>query len=349
MKFRYLNDSLFRGGILLLLLNGLVLKRLSDAAFLHHYFNDCLLIPCALPILLLLQRMLRLREHDQAPTAAEIGGHLVLWAVLFEVAGPHLMAHAVGDWRDVVCYWVGGMVAWCHWNRHVVFPGVDSQLPMNFDPVARWYSAIELFTAGSLIQQTRVAHLSVLKDRRRILILGEGNGRFVEALLMVNPDAQIVVVESSRKMIHLAQRRLAQAELPLDKIHFIHTDVCDWQPKAGIYDAIVSHFFLDCFSPSELTGIVPNIAAAGTEGCVWLQSDFAVPAGGFKRIRAELILWTMYRFFRASTQLSASALSDPSERLSANGFELDARETRSWGLLNCDVWKKSTVVAVRTT
>lgn len=122
VKFRYLNDSLFRGCILLLLLNGLVLKRLSDAAFLHHYFNDCLLIPCALPILLLLQRILRLREHDQAPTAAEIGGHLVLWSVLFEVAGPQLMAHAVGDWRDVICYWLGGTVAWFHWNRPVGSP-----------------------------------------------------------------------------------------------------------------------------------------------------------------------------------------------------------------------------------
>lgn len=219
-------------------------------------------------------------------------------------------------------------------------PDVDSQHLMNFDPVARWYSAIELFTAGALIQQCRVAHLSVLKDRRRILILGEGNGRLLEALLRVNPNAQVEVVESSQKMIHLAQRRLAQAELPADNIHFIPSDVRDWQPEGAIYDAIVSHFFFDCFTHLELASIVPNIAGAGNEKCVWLQSDFAIPAGGFKRIRAQLILWTMYRFFRASTQLSASTLSDPSERLSQCGFELDARETRSWGLLNCDVWKR---------
>jgi 2-polyprenyl-3-methyl-5-hydroxy-6-metoxy-1,4-benzoquinol methylase len=222
-----------------------------------------------------------------------------------------------------------------------ITPGGQGRGLMNFDRVAGWYSAIEFLTAGSLIQQCRIAHLNTLRDCERILILGEGNGRFLEALMTVNPTASVEVIESSRKMIQLAQQRLTRSGFPLENIHFTLKDVRDWLPEKQVYDAIVSHFFLDCFTRPELECLVPHLATAASEDCVWLQSDFTVPAGTFRRIRAQLILWTMYRFFRSSVSLSADKLSNPSEMLRSGGFELEARTNRSWGLLNCDLWIKS--------
>lgn len=94
-----------------------MLKPRIPSEFLHSYFNDVLLIPCALPPLLALQRLLGLRRHDAPPTWGEIAGHLIVWSILFEAIGPYLFPHTTGDPWDVVCYTVGGTVAGWWWNR----------------------------------------------------------------------------------------------------------------------------------------------------------------------------------------------------------------------------------------
>ncbi|MDB6034493.1 MAG: hypothetical protein JWM16_4831 [Verrucomicrobiales bacterium] len=116
-----MRDPLFLGGCALYALNRWVLKPHFHQLFLHSWFNDSLLIPCALPPLLLTHRFLKLRRHDAPPTEGEIAMHLIFWSILFEWWGPHLFKHATGDWLDVAAYWAGGLVAWLWWNRSVIF------------------------------------------------------------------------------------------------------------------------------------------------------------------------------------------------------------------------------------
>jgi hypothetical protein len=95
-----------------------MLKPWIDSAFLRGHFNDILLMPCALPPVLWLQRRLGLRRNDEFPRLAEIAFHFVVWSVLFEVAGPRLM-HVTGDVFDVVAYAVGAVICagWWRWIR----------------------------------------------------------------------------------------------------------------------------------------------------------------------------------------------------------------------------------------
>jgi hypothetical protein len=116
-SFRYLRDGLFLLGCLLYAVNRWGLKPHIHNAFLHGYFNDVLLIPCALPPLLLAQRWLRLRRHDSMPEAGELLLNWVIWSILFEVIGPHIMRGVTGDPWDVVAYFVGGILAWLWWHR----------------------------------------------------------------------------------------------------------------------------------------------------------------------------------------------------------------------------------------
>ena len=116
-SFGYLRDRLFIGCCLLYASNRWLLKPRLHNAFIQGHFNDLLLIPCALPPLLLLQRWLRLRPDDQPPKPGEIFFHLVLWSILFEWIGPHIVAHAVGDPWDVLAYFAGGIVAALWWWR----------------------------------------------------------------------------------------------------------------------------------------------------------------------------------------------------------------------------------------
>ena len=115
--FPYLRDPLFVAACLLYAVNRWAVKPHVHDGFLHGQFDDLLLIPCALPPLLLAQRWLKLREHDRPPAFSEIALHLTIWSILFEVLGPHILAGTVGDPWDVVAYVAGGIFAGFWWNR----------------------------------------------------------------------------------------------------------------------------------------------------------------------------------------------------------------------------------------
>jgi hypothetical protein len=124
--FRYWRDSLFLLACSLYAINRWAIIPRVHGAFLRCHFNDLLLIPCALPPLLQLQRWIRLRTHDEMPTSGEIALYLVVWSILFEVIGPHLLRRATGDPGDVVAYVVGGLLAGLWWNRRKHLPSAQA-------------------------------------------------------------------------------------------------------------------------------------------------------------------------------------------------------------------------------
>jgi hypothetical protein len=85
--------------------------------FLRGYFDDCLLIPAALPLVLWLQFRLGLRPGPARPTWAEIVMHLAVWSVAAEVIMLHFSPHAIADPWDVVAYAAGAVVAGLVWTR----------------------------------------------------------------------------------------------------------------------------------------------------------------------------------------------------------------------------------------
>jgi len=122
--FRYLADPLFLCCMVSYALNRWALRPIlpPDEAFFRGYFNDLLVIPCAIPPVLFLHRHLRLRSHDRPPTAFEIAIHLLIWSVILEVIGPRVYSKATADPLDVGAYCVGAVVAWLYWNRHLWLP-----------------------------------------------------------------------------------------------------------------------------------------------------------------------------------------------------------------------------------
>jgi hypothetical protein len=75
-----------------------------------------LLIPCALPPLLLAHRWLRLRAARPASDPGEVTAHVIGWSILFEVIGPHIMP-TTGDPWDAVAYACGGAAAFFCWRN----------------------------------------------------------------------------------------------------------------------------------------------------------------------------------------------------------------------------------------
>lgn len=81
------------------------------------WWDDFLLLPVALPPLLWIHGRLGWRPPSLPPRWSEIGLHWLVWSVACEVLAPLVWAAAVGDWRDVVAYGLGALLAGWWWNR----------------------------------------------------------------------------------------------------------------------------------------------------------------------------------------------------------------------------------------
>ena len=210
---------------------------------------------------------------------------------------------------------------------------------MSFDSLAPHYRWMEAVLAGNKLQFCRTAFLSEVQKAGSVLILGEGNGRFLLECKMALGSARITCVDGSLRMIELARRRMLRHGIPEREIEFVHTDALAWIPPAQAFDVVVTHFFLDCFRADQLQLLLSRLAGACRPRARWLLADFQIPERGIRRWRARLIHYLMYAFFRVATRLPARCLSVPDPLLQAHGFVLRRRLTTDWGLLRSDLWE----------
>ncbi|MDZ7705052.1 MAG: class I SAM-dependent methyltransferase [Trueperaceae bacterium] len=154
-----------------------------------------------------------------------------------------------------------------------------------YDRLAGVYEGLEHLSFGPQLQRAR--HIGSLAQSQHILILGEGDGRFLAELLALNSHARIDCVDLSRAMLAKAARRSGNPP----QVRFIHADATDHRVLdrclARDYDAVVTLFFLDNFTADTLRQLVPTLAARLRPGGVWLQSDFRLPERGWRRWRAH--------------------------------------------------------------
>jgi ubiquinone/menaquinone biosynthesis C-methylase UbiE len=115
-----------------------------------------------------------------------------------------------------------------------------------FNFVAPIYPALEHLVFGSHLDDARQAFFEDVLKANRVLLVGEGNGRFLKALIARKSAGFIKVAEKSSVMIHLAKKRAgASRNVALE---FIEADFRLCQPGKE-FDCIVTHFFLDQFNP----------------------------------------------------------------------------------------------------
>jgi len=209
---------------------------------------------------------------------------------------------------------------------------------MNADPLARSYPWLERAAFGRLLEHCRISFLPAMRHARRVLIFGEGDGRFLARFLAENSAATVDVVEKSRKMMVVAEARLAQPDR--ERVRFLLADARDWNPLPSRYDLVLTHFFLDCLSTSECEALVRRVASATVEDAEWIVSEFHIPESGWGRIYAGIWVAAMYTFFRWVTGLEVRRIPPFAEVLSEHGFVcLDRKEWR-WGMVQAQRYAK---------
>jgi ubiquinone/menaquinone biosynthesis C-methylase UbiE len=212
---------------------------------------------------------------------------------------------------------------------------------VSFDRVATSYRLLETIAFGQSLQRARVRWIEKIPRPRRVLILGEGSGRFLCELLRVHPKIDIDCVDASARMLSLAGKRARRNHAESwPCVQFIRADILQWSPRNS-YDLIVTHFFLDCFPRDEVKAIVDKLAGAAAPGAVWLLADFTIPSAGiFSRMHAKLWLRMMYLFFRCAAGIIANGLVDPSPDLEEHNFVPISRQLSRVAMLKSELWQQ---------
>jgi len=205
---------------------------------------------------------------------------------------------------------------------------------MNCDRIAPYYQSLEHLSFGKSLERRRFAFLEETRTSRRAVVCGGGDGRFLARLLRTNSKVQIDFVEISPRMIELAERRVAgMGRTYRDRVRFHVADVCEFQAQSEAYDLIVTNFFLDCFSDTELANVVTRLAGWGAARGRWLVSDFCEADGAIRHFWTSAIIRGIYGAFRITTGLRVTSLANYMTALARVGYRKRHEETALGGLL----------------
>lgn len=234
-------------------------------------------------------------------------------------------------------------------------PAVEppSAAPPNFDGLARAYRWLEYMSFGPLLSRCRGQYLSYISKARRVLVLGDGDGRFLAQLLRSNPLAIVDAVDSSAGMLRELKNRISVSK---DRVTLYHSDAlkfadslssaktrCGATMKTPAYDLVITHFFLDCFSVAELQRLIGAIQPHLAAETLWVVSEFAVPSSRVGGWLSRSLIGALYRVFGLFTCLKTRKLPDHAGVLARAGFVRLSYRARVSGLLVSELWSRSAI------
>lgn len=211
---------------------------------------------------------------------------------------------------------------------------------VSFDPIARVYRWLEYATFFNALERCRLAHLAAVSGARRVLVLGDGDGRFLARLLKVAPHLTADAVDSSHAMLHLAEKRVREVDpSAIARVRFHQGDALEYGPWDH-YDLVITHFFLDCFSEPEIERLLLRIQPHLAPEARWLVSEFAIPKRQPTALFARLLIGALYRAFGILTGLRTRKLPDYGALLRRHGFVLLTAQEHLAGLLRSELWQQ---------
>jgi ubiquinone/menaquinone biosynthesis C-methylase UbiE len=217
--------------------------------------------------------------------------------------------------------------------------------------LASSYSFWEYLALGKQLQRARFSHWRELQNTQRVLLLGDGNGRFSTHLLKEFPTIRIWSLDSSEAMLNAAARRRRKNNLCDKRITPINGDVLTWNPQGLSFDAVVAQFFFDGFDRLELQNVCEILKKVLTAEGILLVSEFHIPPTSVLAVtRARITLWSLYKIFWLLTGLKNQRLTPHEPMLCECGFEVRKTATLSQGTVLSQVFQRKSTdsFALRT-
>lgn len=211
-----------------------------------------------------------------------------------------------------------------------------------WDVWSRVYRLFEYSLLGRTLARARLAGVPDLSSPRRVLLLGDGDGRFLAHALTEWPEARFVSIDASAGMV--AQSRARNEVNGRDRVEWIEgavPTVLERLEESG-FDVVCTVFFLDCFSESELKAWMPTAVEKLSPGGFWSVVDFTHPGilRGWRQMRQSSLLKILYLAFQTTTSISARALPDMEAPLRNSGLSLKTDSLLEGGLYRAQLWQK---------
>jgi ubiquinone/menaquinone biosynthesis C-methylase UbiE len=213
----------------------------------------------------------------------------------------------------------------------------------NFNHIARAYRWIEYLTFGRALERARFHFLPELAHCRNALAFGDGDGRFLAQLFAQNHDLSADAVDCSANMLHLLQKRCSKVTKNRAKSLNLHTNCAQNITFEHQYDLIITHFFLDCLTQSEVNTLASRLRDHTHHGTLWVLSEFRIPNGPL-HLPAKLLIAVLYLASRWLTGLRVSSIPDHAESLCTAGFTRIAAHQSLAGILTSELWQKQEVL-----
>ena len=208
---------------------------------------------------------------------------------------------------------------------------------VDYSIVAKPYALLERCVFGGKLQAARVAHLDKLVNELgselapRVLVVGDGDGRFLQALLMRVADVQVDYVDCSPGMLKVAKLRVANDSR-------VHWHCCTFEGFDGAgYTAVISHFLLDRYDQVGRDSMIKRFACKIETGGFLLVSDFDPVAEGAKLWMLKLM---QYFFFLSARSPIVNVAKGDASFARAGAVILDEKHWDD-GWIYSQIWKMS--------
>lgn len=203
-----------------------------------------------------------------------------------------------------------------------------------FNRIAPYYDSLTRLVFGNAILNSQLEFLKSIPPDSTVLILGGGTGAILPYVLRRNPTGSILYIEASSEMLKSAERNvLPEFTAKIEFVHGTHNSL----PEGMVFDVIITNFFLDLFPDSEVGTICKHLSSRLRRHGLWLVSDFVKGDKWWH----EMMLWTMYRFFRFVSGITGSRLSSWDQHLLTAGMRTTASKSFFHGFIKSALYTKS--------
>lgn len=202
-----------------------------------------------------------------------------------------------------------------------------------FDRIAPVYDFLHHVVFGDALDKSQRNFLGSIENGSKVLMIGGGTGRALDALLTATEGCKVWYVEASSEMIARAKRRIKDR---VSNVIFIHGDEHSI-PDNLVFDVAITGFFLDLFPDAKVGELASKIRNHLHEDGLWLITDFVDTGKWWQRI----LLWTMYRFFIITCGIEGRRLPRWEDRVASSGLSERASKLYFGDFIKSSVWLKT--------
>ncbi|SUP55020.1 Uncharacterised protein [Weeksella virosa] len=203
---------------------------------------------------------------------------------------------------------------------------------MDYSYIAPYYQFLSRLVFGNHLIRAQYFALTLAKTTDKILILGVGDGKFLENLTIEQEFPRIVLIDQSREMLEICKKRKLPQNTEIYCLDILRDDL----PKG--FDVIILPFILDNFNDNEVALLIRKLVDNHNNPNI-IVVDYTENPKTWQKI----LLRSMYFFFRIVAKLKVTKLPNIDTILRKKGLCKVKQSFFCHNFIHCSVYRKRKV------